>query len=314
MSTLYLTHPDCRDHFNGPGHPERPERLDVIEAELKNEAFSALIREDAPLREDWQAAIVAAHSQRYFDAIDEHRPREEGATVQLDPDTAMSSGSWLASKRAIGGTLHAVDQVMSGNVSNAFCAIRPCGHHAEREKAMGFCFFNNIAIAGLYARQRHGAERVAVVDFDVHHGNGTQDIYWNDKDLMFASTHQMPLYPGTGALSEEGVGNIFNAPLKAGDDGARFREAFESRILPALSNFSPDLLLISAGFDAHAADPLANLRLKEDDFAWATGRLADIADVQAGGRIVSLLEGGYDLDALAKSVSAHVKMLIQAGN
>ncbi len=314
MSTLFLSHPDCHDHSNGVGHPECSERLDAVEAALATEGFADLIRQEAPLREDWEAAVVAAHSQRYFDAIADNRPREPGDTVQLDPDTAMSSGSWLASKRAIGGVLHAVDQVMTGAVNNAFCAIRPCGHHAEREKAMGFCFFNNIAIAGLYARARHGAERIAVVDFDVHHGNGTQDIYWNDKDLFFASSHQMPLYPGTGALGEEGVGNIFNAPLKSGDDGERFREAFESRILPALGSFSPDLVLISAGFDAHAADPLAGLRLKEKDFQWVTGKLADIADIQAGGRIVSLLEGGYDLQALGRSAAVHVDMLMQAGS
>ena len=314
MSTLLITHPDCMDHSNGPGHPESPERLAAIEKELSGAAFDALVRENAPIRQDWEEAIVAAHSQRYFDAIAAARPRAEGDTVQLDGDTAMSFGSWLASKRAIGGTLHAVDQVMDGTVNNAFCAIRPCGHHAEREKPMGFCFFNNIAIAGLYARAHHGAERVAVVDFDVHHGNGTQDIYWDDKNLLFASTHQMPLYPGTGELSQTGVGNIFNAPLRPGDDGGAFREAFESRILPALNNFSPDLVLISAGFDAHEADPLANLRLKESDYEWATGRLAEIADLRAGGRIVSLLEGGYDLDALAKSAGVHVKMLMQAGS
>jgi len=233
--------------------------------------------------------------------------------VHLDPDTVMSAGTWEAALRAVGAGLLAVDKVMSGEVANAFCQVRPCGHHAEAGRAMGFCLFNNIAIAGLYARARHGAERIAVVDFDVHHGNGTQDIYWSDKDLYFASTHQMPLYPGTGALGETGVGNIWNAPLRPGDGGEQFREAFESRILPALASFGPDLVLISAGFDAHEADPLASLRLKEDDFGWATAKLADIADRHCQGRIVSYLEGGYDLTALAKSVAVHVATLMDAG-
>ena len=313
MSTLLVTHEDCLDHSNGPGHPESPERLKSIAKALKNEAFDELVREQAPLRDDWEQAVVRAHSQRYFDAIARARPLEEGKSVQLDPDTAMSFGSWRASQRAIGGALMAIDKIMDGTVKNAFCAMRPCGHHAEREKPMGFCFFNNVAVAAHYAREAHGLERIAVVDFDVHHGNGTQDVFWNDKDLFLASSHQMPLYPGTGALGETGVGNIVNAPLRPDDDGGPFRAAFESRILPALRDFNPDLLLISAGFDAHKADPLANLRLTEEDFYWATGKLADLADLQAEGRILSVLEGGYDLDALARSVAAHVKMLIEAG-
>ena len=178
---------------------------------------------------------------------------------------------------------------------------------------MGFCIFSSIAIAGLYARKKHGAERIAVVDFDVHHGNGTQDIFWSDKNLFFGSTHQMPLYPGTGALSETGVGNIWNAPLRPGDGGAQFKEAFESRILPALRNFAPDIVLISAGFDAHEDDPLANLRLREPDFAWATSKIAEVAHKHAGGRLVSMLEGGYNLNALAKSAGVHVKALMDAG-
>jgi acetoin utilization deacetylase AcuC-like enzyme len=201
----------------------------------------------------------------------------------------------------------------ASGVKNAFAEIRPCGHHAERERAMGFCIFNNVAIAGLYARKKYGAERIAVVDFDVHHGNGTQDIFWSDKDLFFGSTHQMPLYPGTGALSETGVGNIWNAPLSPGDGGGHFKEAFESRILPALRNFAPDLVLVSAGFDAHKDDPLANLQLTEADFSWATGRIADAADQHAEGRLVSMLEGGYNLTALARSVAVHMGVLMQAG-
>jgi acetoin utilization deacetylase AcuC-like enzyme len=202
---------------------------------------------------------------------------------------------------------------MSGRAANAFCQVRPPGHHAEADRAMGFCLFSNAAIAGLYARNKHGAERIAVVDFDVHHGNGTQDIFWSDKDLYYGSTHEMPLFPGTGALGETGVGNIFNAPLRAGDSGERFRDAFESRILPALHGFGPDLVVISAGFDAHQADPLANLRLVEADYIWATEKLADMANRHCHGRIVSLLEGGYDLTALARSVAVHVKTLMDVG-
>jgi acetoin utilization deacetylase AcuC-like enzyme len=206
-----------------------------------------------------------------------------------------------------------MDPAKSG-VKNAFAQVRPCGHHAETQRAMGFCIFNNVAIAALYARKKHGAERVAVVDFDVHHGNGTQDIFWSDKDLYFASTHQMPLYPGTGALNETGVGNVWNAPLRPGDGGDPFKQAFESRILPSLRNFGPDLVLISAGFDAHQDDPLANLRLLEPDFAWATSKIAEIADKHAQGRLVSMLEGGYNLAALARSVGVHVRALMEAGS
>ena len=213
------------------------------------------------------------------------RPAPGGMAVRVDPDTVLSPGSWEAAVRAVGAGLMAVDEVMGKRAENAFCQIRPPGHHAETDRAMGFCFFNSIAVAAKYARLKHGVERVAVVDFDVHHGNGTQDIFWNDKSLLFASTHQMPLYPGTGALSETGVGNIWNAPLRPGDDGDPFREAFESRILAALRNFAPDLVLVSAGFDAHRDDPLANLELVEPDFAWATQQLAEEAHRSPGGLI-----------------------------
>jgi acetoin utilization deacetylase AcuC-like enzyme len=226
----------------------------------------------------------------------------------------MSSGSWEAALRAVGAGLRAVDLVLDegSGIKNAFAQVRPCGHHAESNRAMGFCIFANVAIAGLYARAKYGAERIAVVDFDVHHGNGTQDIFWSDKDLFFASTHQMPLYPGTGALSETGVGNIWNAPLRAGDGGDKFQQAFEERVLPALENFAPDLVLVSAGFDAHEADPLANLRLVEKDFMWATDRIVDVAERHCRGRVVSMLEGGYDLTALARSVGVHVRVLMEA--
>jgi acetoin utilization deacetylase AcuC-like enzyme len=235
--------------------------------------------------------------------------------VRLDPDTVLSDKSWEPALRAVGAGLMAIDRVFdpASGIKNAFAQVRPCGHHAGTERAMGFCIFSNIAIAGLYARRKHGAERIAVVDFDVHHGNGTQDIFWSDKNLFFASTHQMPLYPGTGAVNESGVGNIWNAPLRPGDGGEPFKEAFESRILPALRNFAPDVVLISAGFDAHKDDPLANLQLTEPDFGWATAKIAEVAEKHAGGRLVSMLEGGYNLAALARSVAVHVGVLMRAG-
>jgi acetoin utilization deacetylase AcuC-like enzyme len=226
----------------------------------------------------------------------------------------LSPTSWEPALRAVGAGLMAVDRVFDANsgVKNVFAQIRPCGHHAERERAMGFCIFSNVAIAGLYARKAYGAERIAVVDFDVHHGNGTQDVFWSDRNLYFGSTHQMPLYPGTGALNETGVGNIWNAPLRPGDGGEPFKEAFEAHILPALRSFSPDLVLISAGFDAHRDDPLANLQLTEPDFGWATAKIAEVAEKHAGGRLVSMLEGGYNLAALARSVAVHVNVLMDA--
>ncbi|MGD9786187.1 MAG: histone deacetylase family protein [Hyphomicrobiaceae bacterium] len=314
MSTLLLTHPCFVNHDTGYGHPERPDRMRAIDRVLGHELFSGLKREEAPLRADVEQQILLAHPKGYLEQIRGARPQDEGEHVHLDPDTVMSAGSWEAALRAVGAGLEAVDRVMDANsgTRNVFCQVRPCGHHAEALRAMGFCLFSNIAIAGLYARAKHGAERIAVVDFDVHHGNGTQNIFEADKDLFFGSTHQMPLYPGTGALSEVGVGNVFNAPLRSGDGGSVFREAMESRILPALRAFSPDIILISAGFDAHRSDPLASLELVEDDFAWVTARLLDIADKQCGGRVVSMLEGGYDLTALARSVGVHVKTMMDA--
>ncbi len=257
--------------------------------------------------------IAAVHGQAFYDLVVGAGEKAQHGAVRFDPDTVMSAGSLEAALRAVGAGLLAVDEVIAGRARNAFCQVRPPGHHAEGQRAMGFCFFNSIAIAAHYARDRHGLERVAVVDFDVHHGNGTQDIFWDNKNLFLGSTHQMPLYPGTGALGETGVGNIFNAPLRPGDGGEAFRDAFESRILPALANFGPDLILVSAGFDAHRDDPLANLELDESDFAWASEKLAEAAERHAGGRLVSMLEGGYDLAALGRSVGAHVKVLMEAG-
>ena len=315
MPTLLITHPSFVDHDTGPGHPERPDRMRAIDRVLSHDYFADLVREEAPSRDDVEAQILLAHPKRYVDMIKDARPEVGEGRVHLDGDTVMSPGSWMAATRAVGAGLHAVDQVMDegSGIRNAFCQVRPCGHHAETDRAMGFCLFANVAIAGMYARKKHGIERVAVIDYDVHHGNGTQDIFWSDKDLFFASTHQMPLFPGTGAVSETGVGNICNAPLRSGDDGERFRDAFESRIFPALKNFSPDMILVSAGFDAHEADPLASLRLVEADFLWVTEQLIAYAERQCDGRVVSMLEGGYDLTALARSVGVHVRAMMDAG-
>jgi acetoin utilization deacetylase AcuC-like enzyme len=313
MATLLLTHPSFVLHDTGPGHPERADRIRAIDKVLAHEAFNGLVRKEAPLRDDVEAEIALAHSKEHLERIRAAAMAKSHLPEHMDPDTVISSGTWEAALRAVGAGLEAVDQVMTGKAANAFCQVRPPGHHAESDRVMGFCFFSNAAIAGLYARARHGAERVAIVDFDVHHGNGTQDIFWSDKDLFYGSTHQMPLYPGTGALRETGVGNIWNAPLRAGDGGETFREAVTGRILGALHNFGPDLVVISAGFDAHRRDPLGGLELVEADFMWATEEIAKIAEEHCHGRIVSMLEGGYDLEALAKSVGVHVRTLMDVG-
>jgi len=308
MSTLLITHPACLDHLTPSGHPERPDRLRAIERVLEGERFQTLAREQAPAAD--QGMITLCHPLDYFEAIRDASPAQ--GMVRLDADTSMSPGSFEAALRGAGGAVHAVDEVMTGKAANAFCAVRPPGHHAETVRPMGFCLFNNAAIATRYAQKRHGAERVAIVDFDVHHGNGSQEIFWSDGTVMYCSTHEMPLYPGTGSRSERGDRDtIVNAPLRAGDGGEQFREAFEATILPRLKNFRPDLVVISAGFDAHMRDPLANLNLVEADYTWVTKTLMDIADDSAGGRIVSVLEGGYDLQGLANSVAAHVMALMR---
>ncbi len=309
MSTLYLFHPAALDHRTPLGHPERPDRVRVIERILEDERFSALVREQAPMATPELVAL--AHPEAYVAAIAEAAPTE--GLVAIDADTSMSPGTYEAVMRGVGAAVQAVDEVMTGKVKNAFSGMRPPGHHAERTRAMGFCFYNNAAVAARHAQKAHGAERVAIMDWDVHHGNGTQDIFWDDKSVLYASTHQMPLYPGTGAASERGTHDtIVNAPLRPGDGSEAFREAFEVAILPRIESFAPDLIVISAGFDAHWRDPLANLNLTEEDFGWATRKLLDIAERRCGGRVVSLLEGGYDLEGLARSVAAHVKALMEA--
>ncbi len=308
MSTLLITHPACLEHLTPMGHPERPDRLRAIERILENERFQTLAREQAPAAS--LETIALCHPMDYIEAVRDATPKE--GLARLDADTTMSPGSFEAALRAAGGATRAVDEVMDQAANNAFVAARPPGHHAETAVPMGFCLFNNAAIAARHAQAQHGVERVAIVDFDVHHGNGSQQIFWSDPTVMYCSTHQMPLYPGTGAISERGEHNtIVNAPLRPGDGGEEFREAFETAILPRLTDFRPDLVVISAGFDAHMRDPLANLNLLEPDFAWATKKLMDIADASAGGRIVSMLEGGYDLDGLARSVAAHVTALMR---
>ncbi len=307
MSTLLLSHPVCIEHAPPEGHPERPDRLRAVNRILEHDAFDDLIREEAPLgnRDD----ILRAHLEDHVHKIEQSIP--DSGQEPLDPDTWVGPKSLQAALRAVGAGTRAVDAVMNLEVSNAFCAVRPPGHHAETSRAMGFCLFNSVAIAAHYAREAYGADRVAVVDFDVHHGNGTQDIFWSDSDLFYGSTHQMPLYPGSGEVSETGDGNIFNAPLSAGDDGERFREAMRSRILPSLDAFEPDLVIISAGFDAHRNDPLASLALIEEDFVWATLNLMNVASRHCDGRVVSMLEGGYDLQGLASSVAVHVQALMR---
>jgi len=308
MSVALFTHPACLEHFAGPQHPERPDRLRAILAALEHSDFAALDRREAPAASEEQ--LGRAHPAEYVAEILSIRPGPSQG-VALDGDTIMSEGSAEAALRAAGGACAAVDAVMAGEVGAAFAAVRPPGHHAEPARAMGFCLFNNVAVAALHARARWGLRRVAVVDFDVHHGNGTQAMFWDDADLFFASSHQSPCYPGTGRVGETGVaGNVVNAPLPPGTDGAGFRAAWSGRILPALEGFAPELLIVSAGFDAHRADPLANLNLSETDFAWVTGELVAVADRVAGGRIVSCLEGGYDLAALAASAAAHLKVLM----
>ncbi len=308
MTTLLITHPSSLRHETPAGHPERADRLRAIERALEDERFAGLVRAQAPLGTLDHVALC--HPRAFAEAVIAAAP--ETGLVQVDADTTMSPGTVEAALRGVGAAVAAVDEVMTGKVANAFCALRPPGHHAESVKAMGFCFFNSAAIAARHAQKAHGAERVAVIDWDVHHGNGTQEIFWDDASVLYASTHEMPLYPGTGAPSERGVhGTVVNAPLRAGDASDEFRDAFGSAILPRIEAFAPDLIVISAGFDAHWRDPLANINLKEADFAWATQQLMAIADKSCQGRIVSVLEGGYDLEGLAKSTAAHVQALMR---
>lgn len=307
MVTRLYTHPVFLEHLTPPGHPERPDRLRALERALEAEAFAALDRVEAPLAEE--KAVLHAHPAEHLARVKAAIPQE--GIAPIDADTAVSPKSLEAALRAVGAAMAAVDDVFAGRAANVFVAARPPGHHAEKTTAMGFCLFNNAAIAARHAQAAHGIERVAIVDWDVHHGNGTQDVFWDDPSVLYCSTHQLPLYPGTGASEETGAGNIVNVPLAPGSGSDAFRAAFNERVLPAIDAFRPELLIISAGFDAHHRDPLAEINLDEDDFDWATIELMDRADRFAGGRLVSLLEGGYDLQGLAFSAAVHIARLMK---
>lgn len=308
MTTLLVTHSACLEHETPPGHPECVARLRAVLGALETEDFALLQRAEAPRASREQIARV--HPMSHIERIENAVPAE--GFRRIDADTAMSPGSGEAAFRAAGAVVYAVDEVMAGRARNGFCAVRPPGHHAEPQTAMGFCLFNNIAIGALHAHEAHGCKRVAVVDFDVHHGNGTQAAFETNPDLFYASTHQWPLYPGTGRAGEYGVGNILNRCLQPGAGSAEFRVAISDVVIPALEQFRPDFIFISAGFDAHISDPLANLRLTDEDYGWVTAELVKTADRLCGGHVVSALEGGYDLQALAASARAHVKALMLA--
>jgi acetoin utilization deacetylase AcuC-like enzyme len=308
MSTLILSHKDCLSHIEPTGHPEQVMRLLEVINRLKSEDFKNLIWKEAPIATNEQ--ILLGHSKKYVEFIENIQTSKH--INHIDADTYFGIGSLNAAKRGVGANISAVNAVMSGEFNNAFSAVRPPGHHAETEKAMGFCIFGNVAIAAKYAIENHKLKRVAVVDFDVHHGNGTQEILWDNPNILFVSTHQMPLWPGSGTHEEIGKHqNILNIPIQANTDGPTFKQKFDEIILPRLDSYEPEILIISAGFDAHYKDPLANIELMTEDYEWITHRLCDIADEHAGGRIISSLEGGYNLAALADSVAVHVKVLME---
>ncbi|MEW9616321.1 histone deacetylase family protein [Shinella sp. S4-D37] len=307
MTTCLFENPIFLDHHTPEGHPERSDRIRAINLALEHERFSPLLREKAPqANEDF---VLLAHPERHLAAVMSAMPEEDIA--QVEADTYASPATLQAALTGIGGAIAAIDAVFTGKADNAFVAARPPGHHAERDRAMGFCFFNNAAIAARHAQKAHGAERVAIVDWDVHHGNGTQDIFYDDPSVLFCSTHQMPLYPGSGAKDETGAGNIVNAPLSMNDGSDHFRDAFRSRVLPRVADFRPDVIIISAGFDAHHRDPLAQINLVAEDFDWATAKLMELSEKSANNRVVSLLEGGYDLTGLAESAATHIFRLMR---
>jgi acetoin utilization deacetylase AcuC-like enzyme len=307
MHLALYTHASCLGHDPGAGHPESPARLRAVLEALAADRFAGLDRIEAPRasRTQLERAHSAGHVAQIFDAAP-----TDGTSLRIDADTVMSPDSLDAALRAAGAVCAAIDGVLDARHRRAFCAVRPPGHHATAAQAMGFCLFNSVAVGARHALAS-GLQRVAIVDFDVHHGNGTQDIFENDARVLYASTHEMPLYPGTGRRQETGLGNIVNEPLPSGGGGGEFRAAYRDRVLPALDAFAPELLLISAGFDAHRLDPLANLNLDAEDYAWVTHELVTLAEKHAQGRIVSSLEGGYSLTALRQSVQAHVAALIE---
>jgi acetoin utilization deacetylase AcuC-like enzyme len=302
------THPACLQHDPGSGHPESPARLRAVLEALDDPRFAQVERAEAPRATREQ--LLRVHEPAYVESIYANAP--QSGSLRLDPDTVMSPASLEAAERAAGAVCAAVDAVIAKETRRAFCAVRPPGHHATPDAAMGFCIFNGIAVAAAHALEAHGLERVAILDSDVHHGNGTQDIFWREPRVLYLSSHQMPLYPGTGARNERGVSNVVNAPLPPQAGSHEFRAAWDDLLFPALENFRPQLLLVSAGFDAHRLDPLAQLQLETEDYAWITRRICDLADEHAQGRVVSVLEGGYSLDALRESVAAHVAELMKA--
>lgn len=305
MTFAIISHADCLNHATPAGHPERVERITAVTEALAAPDFAGAARVEAPLAED--EALLRVHPADHLAALAARAPASGFAA--LDADTHMSPGTLAAARRAAGANVRAVDMVMGGEARAAFCATRPPGHHAERATAMGFCFFSNAAVAAHHAMAAHGLSRVAIADFDVHHGNGTQDVFFEDRRVAFCSSHQSPLFPGTGMEHETGAGNIHNAVLAPMSGSEAFRAAWTDRLLPAIDAHAPELLIISAGFDAHAKDPLANIDLTDEDFAWITGQLCDLAATHCGGRVVSTLEGGYDLDGLASATAAHARVL-----
>ncbi len=304
MATAFITHADCAKHDMGPYHPESPARVKSVDEYVRAAGLlDKLTLVEAPLATDEQ--LARAHPESYIETIRDAAPQT--GMVQLDPDTAMNPYSLNAALRAAGSGILGIDMVMAGEVRNAFCNVRPCGHHATRDRSMGFCIFNNIAVAAYHATEVHKLDRVAIVDFDVHHGNGTEDIVSDDDRIFMCGTFQHPFYPYSG--TDHPARNMCNVPLPAGTGSDGFRKASEEIWLPALEKFEPELILISAGFDAHGDDPLAQLRLTDDDYAWVTEKLMGVAERHSEGRIVSVLEGGYSIQALGRSVVRHVKVL-----
>jgi acetoin utilization deacetylase AcuC-like enzyme len=308
MKTLIIHHEDCLRHDPGPGHPERTDRVATVLAAVENLSGTELL----PAPKATAEQLLRAHTPDYLQWLTDMDPTADPASerIALDPDTWMSQGSLDAALRGSGATCFAIDQIFAGRANKAFCVTRPPGHHAESERAMGFCLFNHAAVAARHAQTVHGAQRVAILDFDVHHGNGTQAIVAESADILYVSSHQLPLYPGTGLPDERGCGNVLNLPLPPGSGSAEFRAAWEDRGLPMLERFGADLVIVSAGFDAHERDPLGQLRLQDADYAWITHAICAIAGASCQGRVVSTLEGGYDLEALATAASAHVEALI----
>lgn len=305
-TTAIVSHPNSVLHKMGDYHPERPQRIAAIEAALAESGAGELVL-NRQSRQAARSELITVHNRDYVDWIFDNAPTGDGEVVYIDGDTSMNQYSLMAALTASGAAMDAVDGVVNKDFDNAFCMVRPPGHHAERSVAMGFCFFDNVAVAARYAMDKHGFERVAIVDFDVHHGNGTEDIFLDDRRVLFCSTFQEYIFPGRYAPSQPG--HIVNVPLPGGTDGELYRRVFSEKVLPELESFRPDFMFVSAGFDAHRNDPLAGLNLEAEDFGWITRQIMEIADTHCDGRIVSTLEGGYDLEGLAQSALAHVNAL-----